>query len=63
MANFIDKTFREEYGKVLEEFGFDSNKQVRSVESCRVDLLKWGAKFEKNTNIFRISKGMSVRMS
>ena len=46
LADFIDKTFREEYGQVLEEFGFDSNKQVRSIESCPVDLLKWGAKFE-----------------
>jgi hypothetical protein len=50
LADFIDKTFREEYGQVLEEFGFDSNKKVRSVESCRVDLLKWGAKYEKNSN-------------
>ena len=23
---------------------------VRSEESCRIDILKWGAKFEKNSN-------------
>ena len=31
-------------------FANDSNVFIRSVESCRADLLKWGARFVKNTN-------------
>jgi len=48
LAKFINQRFREIYANILEQICFDPNKYVRSVESCRTDLLKWGAKFEKN---------------
>ena len=47
---FVDKRFREFY---REEFGEDylCEELVRSEESCRVDLLKWGARWDKNSNL------------
>ena len=50
LAVFVDQRFREKYSSILEEIGFDSKRLVRSESSCRVDLLKWGAKYEKNSN-------------
>lgn len=48
LAKYVDNRFREIIKESNEEYGFDPNKLVRSEESCRADLLKWGAKFEKN---------------
>ena len=45
LAQFIDKR----YHKIANTNKIDSN-PVRSVESCRLDLCKWGARFEKNTS-------------
>ncbi|CAF1033591.1 unnamed protein product [Brachionus calyciflorus] len=42
LAIFLDKRFRELYP----EIEIETESLVRSVESCRVDLLKWGAKYE-----------------
>ncbi|CAF1121433.1 unnamed protein product [Brachionus calyciflorus] len=50
LAQFVEKTFREIYPDNVIYFANDSNVFVRSVESCRADLLKWGARFDKNTN-------------
>ena len=46
LAKFINNRFRELY-----DFNIENEEQlVRSEESCRVDLLKWGACWDKNTN-------------
>lgn len=51
LANFIDKEFISIYGKTLHDDLIDSNEQmIRSVESCRVDLIRWGAKWDSNSN-------------
>ncbi|CAF0907214.1 unnamed protein product [Brachionus calyciflorus] len=50
LAQVVDKTFREIYPDDVIYFANDSNVFIRSVESCRADLLKWGARFDKNTN-------------
>ena len=50
LAIYVDKIFRETYNETLENFGYETKNLIRSIESCRVDLLKWGAKFEKNSN-------------
>ena len=44
LAQFIDKRYHE----IANTNKIDSN-PARSVESCRLDLRKWGARFEKNT--------------
>ena len=50
LAIFIDKLFRETYADELDSSNFSSyNKLIRSEESCRIDLIKWGAKFRKNS--------------
>lgn len=46
LSVFIDKRFRE----LFPEIDIDPEELVRSVESCRVDLLKWGAKYDENKN-------------
>jgi len=46
LAIFLDKRFRELYP----EIEIEPESLVRSVESCRVDLLKWGAKYDSNKN-------------
>jgi len=46
LSVFVDKRFRE----IFPEIELDSEELVRSVESCRVDLLKWGAKYDENKN-------------
>ena len=48
LAQFVDQKFKELYGHYLEGIEFDSNNLVRSEESCRTDLLKWGARWDKN---------------
>ena len=48
LAKFIDKRFRELYPNLITDYYND--KLIRSEESCRTDLLKWGAKFDKNKN-------------
>ena len=45
IAQFIDKRYHE----IANTNKIDSN-SARSVESCRLDLRKWSARFEKNTN-------------
>ena len=50
LAVFVDKIFRDFYSVTIEKFGFESKKLIRSEESCRLDLLRWGAKFSKNSN-------------
>ena len=49
MAKFVDKRFRETYADILNQDELRNDKFIRSVESCRSDLLRWGAKFDKNT--------------
>jgi hypothetical protein len=50
LANFVDCLFKETYPDLLVKMEWDPTKLIRSEESCRVDLLKWGAKFDKNKN-------------
>ena len=40
LAVFVDQIFKENYGAIFEDIGFDSKKLVRPEASCRVDLLK-----------------------
>jgi hypothetical protein len=49
LAQFVDKRFRENYSELFEGSKFDSSKLVRSEESCRADLVKWGYRYGKNT--------------
>lgn len=46
LANFLNQRFRELYP----DNDLTEDELVRSVESCRTDLLKWRAKWEKNSN-------------
>lgn len=50
MAQLVDKAFREMYPDDVKYFAIDSDVFIRSLESCRVDFLKWRARFDKNTN-------------
>lgn len=50
LATFVDQRFREIYADKLKELNFDSDELIRSEESCRADLMKWGAKWDKNKN-------------
>ena len=45
LEQFIDKRYHE----INNTNKIDSD-PLRSVEGCRLDLLKWSASFEKNTN-------------
>ncbi|CAF1634877.1 unnamed protein product, partial [Didymodactylos carnosus] len=45
LAHFIDKRFYEESNIVKN----DDSALIRSVASCRLDLRRWGAKFDKNS--------------
>ena len=45
LANFIDKRFHE-----INNVNKTDWHLIRSVESCRLDLRRWGARFESNTN-------------
>ncbi|CAF3523972.1 unnamed protein product [Rotaria sp. Silwood2] len=45
LAHFIDKRFYE-----INDINKSNSDLVRSVESCRLDLRNWGARFETNTN-------------
>lgn len=45
VAQFIDSKYYEVIGEDKHEPGL-----IRSVESCRIDLRHWGAKFESNSN-------------
>lgn len=47
LAKFVDKRFKELYG---EQLYLEDNEYVRSVESCRVDLLTWGARWDSSKN-------------
>lgn len=49
LAFFINQQFNLLYCGSLNQEKND-NKLIRSEESCRVDLLKWGAKWDKNKN-------------
>jgi len=49
LAKFVDKRFRETYADILNQDELKNDKFIRSVESCRSDLLRWGAKYDKNT--------------
>lgn len=49
LSEFVNKRFRELYEQSFEKT-FEYGDLVRSQESCRVDLLKWGAKWDKNAN-------------
>ena len=44
---FINKQFNLLYGDTFNQV---EDKLIRSEESCRVDLKKWGAKWDKNKN-------------
>lgn len=46
LANFLNERFRELYP----DNDLNDDELIRSVESCRTDLLKWRAKWEKNSN-------------
>jgi hypothetical protein len=46
LADFINNRFIELYGPHSD----DICELIRSESSCRIDLLKWGAKYEKNSN-------------
>lgn len=46
LAKFVDERFRE----ICPENDLSPDELVRSIESCRVDLLKWRARWDKNTN-------------
>ncbi|RNA09949.1 hypothetical protein BpHYR1_041289 [Brachionus plicatilis] len=46
LAFSLNKRFREFYP----EIEIVSDHLVKSIESCRVDLLKWGAKYDSNKN-------------
>lgn len=48
LAKFVDKEFRSIYATDVKLQNFPDNQLVRSVESCRVDLLRWGAVWDKN---------------
>lgn len=50
LAVFVDKRFKEIYSDQLDQIEFDKNKLIRSEESCQVDLLKWGIKWDSNKN-------------
>jgi len=51
LAKFIDKRFRELYGEELNlEKSDKDGKLIRSKESCRVDLLMWGARWDSSKN-------------
>ena len=45
LAQFIDKRYYE-----INEIQKNDSKLVRSVESCRLDLRRWGARFDTNSN-------------
>jgi hypothetical protein len=46
LAKFINKRFFELYGDSFKE---DFGELIRSEESCRTDLLRWGARWDSNT--------------
>ena len=51
LASFVNERFKELYP--IEAEAFRQEKpfgMIRSVESCRVDLISWGAKWDKNKN-------------
>ena len=45
LAQFIDKQYYE-----INEIQKNDSKLVRSVESCRLDLRRWGTRFDSNSN-------------
>jgi hypothetical protein len=47
-ASFINEKFRELYINQFENDAWDTGKLIRSVESCRLDLIEWGAIHAKN---------------
>jgi hypothetical protein len=49
LSVFIDKRFREIHQLERDFVELDENKLIRSKESCRADLLKWGARYDKNS--------------
>ena len=51
LAKFIDERFQEMYPELIDDDrDMEQQKLVRSVQSCRADILKWGAKFDPNTS-------------
>jgi len=49
LANFVNDRFKELYGSGLaDEDSDDKNKLIRSVESIRCDLIRWGAVYDAN---------------
>ena len=50
LAFFINKQFYFLYGDTFNKEIDNKQKLIRSEESCRVDLLKWVAKWDKNKN-------------
>ena len=48
LAYFVNSQFNLLYGDMFPER--DKEKLIRSEESCRVDLIDWGAKWDKNKN-------------
>lgn len=50
LAKYVNEQFRELYPFQFEVLGLNDDELVRSVERCRVDLLNWGAVWDKNNN-------------
>lgn len=50
LAKFVDQRFREIYADLLADVELDESTLIRSVESCRSDLIIWGARYDKNSN-------------
>lgn len=50
LASFVNRRFRELNEDLIQNMQLEPDQLVRSEESCRIDLLKWGARFEKNSN-------------
>lgn len=46
----MNTRFRELYPDIISELELSDVSLIRSEKSCRVDILKWGAKWDKNTN-------------
>ena len=49
LAYFVDERFYELYGDLFEKKS-DDDRLIRSEESCRVDLIEWGARWDSNKN-------------
>jgi hypothetical protein len=50
LAHFIDSRFKVHYKDELSNFELESNKLIRYEASCRTDLIRWGGKWDKNSN-------------